>query len=261
MKGRKKYLIISMILLFISLNLLSLAAVYYAFEDEIERFKYSDNDEYSNINKGIKLIDSLPIQFNIINKYFSDFDNLSKEDKESIILAYTIKNKIGIYNCDGTDSSICIDKEELKKSNALSIFNTKTELLSNNIKAYIDDHGNYNIHKSSTETHYRVSLDNVNDPNSYRKYSKFYKYKEEKDMYIFYMYEGYYNGNCIPGEAIDLYDFISGKVVYSDICNNNKEFTKEPTKDIKGLQLYKYELKKDEENHFYLYGYNPVNKK
>lgn len=261
MKNRKKYIIISMILLFISLNLLSLATIFYIFEGEIESYKYSDKDEYTSIKSGVKLIDSLPIQFNIANQYFSGFDNLPEETRQSIIIAYTIKNKIATYKCGTNQQSICIDKEKLSAEKVLDTFNTKTKLNINNIKAYIDDYGNYNINSSNTSSYYRVSLDDINESNNYRKYSIFYKYKEEKDMYIFYMYEGYYNGNCISGETIELYDFITGKSVYKSICNDKKEFTEEPKKDLEGLQLYKYELKKDENNNLYLYGYNPVKKK
>ena len=53
---------------------------------------------------------------------------------------------------------------------------------------------------------------------------------------------------------------MSGKVVYKDTCNGNQEFTVDPGENIAKLQLYKYELKKDRNNKFYLYGYNPVNK-
>ena len=52
---------------------------------------------------------------------------------------------------------------------------------------------------------------------------------------------------------------MTGKVIYKDTCNGNNEFTVEPTEEIENLQLYKYELKKDENDKYYLYGYNPVN--
>lgn len=259
MKKKKLYTLIALILLFISFNLLSLATIFYAFETDIEDYKYSDTDEYNNINNGLKIINSLPIQFNISNKYFSNFDNLPEETRQSIILAYTIKNNIATYSCGQNQTSICIDKDKAEKSEALDIFNTQTKLVANNIKMYIDNYGNYNINSSNTSTYYKVNLDNYNETEKYSKYSKFYKYKEEKDLYIFYVYEGYYNANCLTGEAITLYDFITGKEVYNGICSN-KSFLEEPTKELDNLQLYKYEFKKDNNGKLYLYGYNPVNK-
>lgn len=260
MKKKKLYTLIALILLFISFNLLSLATIFYAFETDIEDYKYSDTDEYNNINNGLKIINSLPIQFNISNKYFSNFDNLPEETRQSIILAYTIKNNIATYSCGQNQTSICIDKDKVEKSEALDIFNTQTKLVANNIKMYIDNYGNYNINSSNTSTYYKVNLDNYNETEKYSKYSKFYKYKEEKDLYIFYVYEGYYNADCLTGETITLYDFITGKEVYNGICSN-KSFLEEPTKELDNLQLYKYEFKKDNNNKLYLYGYNPVNKK
>ena len=260
MKKIKIYTLIALILLFISFNLLSLATIFYAFETNIEEYKYSDTDEYNNINEGLKIINSLPIQVNISNKYFSNFDNLPEETRQSIILAYTIKNNIATYKCGTKNTSICIDKEQVEKSDELNIFNTQTKLVATNIKLYIDNYGNYNINSSSTSTYYKVNLDEYNENENYKKYSKFYKYKEEKDLYIFYVYEGYYKGNCLTGESITLHDFITGKEVYTGICDN-KSFLEEPTEELEKLQLYKYEFKKDENNKLYLYGYNPVNKK
>lgn len=260
MKNIKFYTLIALILLFISFNLLSLATIFYTFEKDIENYKYSDKDEYSNISNGLNLINSLPIQFNISNKYFSNFDNLPEETRQSIILAYTIKNNIATYSCGQNQNSICIDKEKVEKSEVIDIFNTQTKLAATNIKLYIDNYGNYNVNSSSTSTYYKVNLDNYNETEKYKKYSKFYKYKEEKDLYIFYVYEGYYKGNCLTGESITLHDFITGKEIYTGICDN-KNFLEEPTEELEKLQLYKYELKKDENNKLYLYGYNPVNKK
>ena len=260
MKNIKYYTLIALILLFISFNLLSLATIFYAFETDIEDYKYSDTEEYDNINDGLKIINSLPIQFNISNKYFSNFDNLPEETRQSIILAYTIKNNIATYSCGTNQTSICIDKDQIAKSGVLDVFNSETKLVANNIKLYIDNYGNYNVNTSNTSTYYKVNLDNYNDSENYRKYSKFYKYKEKKDLYIFYVYEGYYNGNCLTGEAITLYDFLTGKEVFNGICNN-KVFLEEPTEELNKLQLYKYEFKKDKDGNLYLYGYNPVNKK
>ena len=43
------------------------------------------------------------------------------------------------------------------------------------------------------------------------------------------------------------------------VLNGDNEFENAPKEEIKKLQLYKYELKKNEDGEFYLYGYNPVN--
>ena len=261
MKKIKLYTLIALILLFVSFNLLSLATIFYSFENNIEDYKYSDTDEYNTINEGLNIINTLPIQVNISNKYFSNFDNLPEETRQSIILAYTIKNNIATYKCGTKETSICIDKEQVEKEGVLSIFNSQTKLVANNIKVYIDNYGNYNINSSNTSTYYKVNLDDYNNNNeNYKKYSKFYKYKEEKDLYIFYVYEGYYKGNCLTGESITLYDFITGKEVFNGICSD-KSFLEEPTEELDKLQLYKYEFKKDSDNKLYLYGYNPVKKK
>ena len=260
MKKIKKYTLIALILLFVSFNLLSLATIFYSFETNIEDYKYSDNEEYNNINEGLSIINSLPIQINISNKYFSNFDNLPEETRQSIILAYTIKNNIATYKCGTKETSICIDKKQVEKSTALDIFNSQTKLVANNIKLYIDNYGNYTINSSNTSTYYKVNLDDYNENENYKKYTKFYKYKEENDLYIFYVYEGYYKSNCLTGESIILHDFITGKEVYKGICDNNS-FLEEPNEELKKLQLYKYELKKDDNNKLYLYGYNPVKNK
>jgi len=69
-----------------------------------------------------------------------------------------------------------------------------------------------------------------------------------------------YKGNCEKDSELELYDFMTGKAVYKNTCNGNKEFTIDPGKNIEKIGLYKYELKKDKNNKYYLYGYNPVNK-
>ena len=159
MKKIKYYTLIALILLFISFNLLSLATIFYAFETDIEDYNYSDTEEYDNINDGLKIINSLPIQFNISNKYFSNFDNLPEETRQSIILAYTIKNNIATYSCGTNQTSICIDKDQIAKSGVLDIFNSETKLVANNIKLYIDNYGNYNVNTSNTSTYYKVNLE------------------------------------------------------------------------------------------------------
>ncbi|MBR1937132.1 MAG: hypothetical protein IJ842_05500 [Bacilli bacterium] len=251
----KKPILISILLLLGSFNLLSLASIYYKMEQKIVDYRYSDKNEYLNVEEGIDFINKLPIQFNITNKFFSNFDNLDQKTREEIILGYVIKNNYKMYQCG--NSNYCIDKESLKDPLLLEKFNSKTEFQSNNIQIYIDDYGVYQINTTDQLSYYRLSL--KNDNNNYRKYSKFSHYKEENGLYVFYFYEGYYKGNCIKDEELELYDFMTGKVIYKDTCNGNNEFTVEPTEEIENLQLYKYELKKDENDKYYLYGYNPVN--
>ena len=257
MKRSRLTNIIIIALLMLSFNFLALGTICYALEDNIEKFKYSDTSEYASINSGLELINELPIQFNILNEYFSGFDNLKQETRESILMAYVLKNKIATYKC-GSGQSVCIDKSSLKDSIISAIFNTKTEISSNIIKLYLDDYGKHNVNSTNNSPYYRVVLDG--DNHNYRKYSKFAKYREEKDMYIFYVYEGYYNRNCSKGDVLELYDFMTGDVVYTDKCDGHNQFQNPPEEEVKNLQLYKYELKKNEDGEFYLYGYNPVNK-
>ena len=252
----KHAIITAIFLLFGSLNLLALAFVYYKLEDDVINYRYSDVEEYGSIQEGLDFLKKLPIQFNITNEFFSDFDNLSSDTRQTIIMAYALKNNFNTYLCG--NNSLCIKKESLEDNILLEKFNSKTKFTKDTIKVYIDDYGVYTISSSKSSTYYKVSLDS--DNTNYRKYSKFSHYKEDKDMYIFYLYEGYYNGNCKKGEELSLYDFITGKVVYTDKCNGNNEFSIDPSESIKDLQLYKYELKRDENNKYYLKGYNPVSK-
>ena len=53
---------------------------------------------------------------------------------------------------------------------------------------------------------------------------------------------------------------MNGKEVYEGVCNDKGYFSEEHDFDKVDLQLYKYELKKNDKGEFYLYGYNPVNK-
>lgn len=233
-----------------------LGVICYAMEDNIENYKYSDTSEYANITSGLSLINDLPIEFNIQNQYFSGFDSLSNDVRESIIMAYIIKNKIYTYKC-GEGNNVCIDKKNLQDKSIMKIFNSSTEFTSMSIKLYVDDYGKHSMKSTNNSTYYRMVLNDNN--HHYRKYTKFVKYREEKDLYIFYVYEGYYKGNCTQGEKVSLHDFITGEEIYRDTCSDKHEFEHDPEESIKKLQLYKYELKKDEEENFYLYGYNPVN--
>ena len=254
MKKNRIAIIVAILLLVCSFNLLALAVVYYKVEDNAINFRYSDDSEYSNIQEGIDFISKLPIQFNITNKFFSNFDNLDADTRESIILAYAIKNRYNTYKCD---DDICIDRDSLNSEELLEKFNTKKKMSLEKIKLYIDDYGAYNIKVGKNSNTYRIKLDS--DNHKYRKYSSFSHYKETNDVYTFYFYEGFFKANCYKGDKLELYDFITGDVVYSDTCNGYNDFAVLASDNIKKLQLYKYELKKDENGKFYISGYNPVN--
>lgn len=253
-----KHVIITAIFLLIgSFNLLTLAFVYYKLEGEVVNYRYSDEEEFGSVQEGIDFIDKMPIQFNITNEYFSNFDNLEEETRETIIMAYALKNRFHTFEC-GSATEICIGKDALQDSLLLEKFHSKTNFNLNNIKVYIDDYGVYTITTSNELNYYKVSLSD--DNNNYRKYSKFSHFKQKEDKYIFYFYEGYYKGNCVKGENLELYDFMTGKVVYNNICNGYNEFSELEDDSLDNLQMYKYELKKDENNKYYLAGFNPVDK-
>lgn len=256
MNNKRKAKLISIFLLICSFNLLTLALIYYKIEDNIVNYRYSDDSEYITIQKGIDFVSKLPIQINITNKYFSNFDNLDNETRESIILAYAFNNKYNTYKCGIGDRSICIDKEKLNSNELLNKFNTTKEINSDRIKAYIDDYGVYTVEGGKDSKNYKVTLNN--DNNNYRKYSKFSHYKEKDGVYIFYFYEGFIKANCKQGDKLELFDFITGDSIYTDTCNGYNGFNNDPSDNIKNIQLYKYELVKDENNNFYLKGYNPV---
>lgn len=252
---------IPIFLMILSFSLLFLAALYYDFSNQVKNYRYSDSEEYEIIKQGLDYLDRLPIHFNIINKYFSNMNNLKQLEKEEILMAWIIKNNYKLYDCGPSNDSIkylCIDKRDLNSNDLEQIFHLKLKFTTNNIKIYIDDYGTYSVGTSDNSKSYKIVINNTNN-NNYRLYSKFSHYRAEKDKHIFYMYQGYYQGNCIKGDKLELYDFMTGKSIYSNTCNGNGNFTVDPSKKIKKLQLYKYELKKDKEDRFYLYGYNPVN--
>ncbi len=258
----KKMFILSIVLMAISGILLFTALLYYDLSDKIKEYKYSDLEEYENIKQGLDYIDHLPIHFNIINKYFSDLNNLKQEEKEEIVLAYVIKNKYKTYECGPSNNSteyLCVNKEDLNSHDLLDKFGLKFKFKSTDIKIYVDDYGTYSVKTTDNSKYYQIVLNNMNN-NLYRMYTKFSHYKESNHKYTFYVYQGYYAGNCKKDSSLELYDFMSGKAVYKNTCNGNQNFVIEPNKkSIKKLQLYKYELKKDKNGNFYLFGYNPVN--
>lgn len=261
MDKKKSLIFFSIILMCMSGVMLFGALLYYDLANKVTEKVYSDRVEYEDITAGLSFLGDLPIHFNIINKYFSNFDNLSQEEKEEIVLGYVVKNRYGLYECGSSVANkeyLCIDKDDLNSEELLSIFNSKFNFKSNEVKLYLDDYGASSIRVDNSNTAYRVVLNN-DYSNSYRLYSEFYKYKKEKDVYIFYLYQGYYMGNCKKGEELVLYDFMTGEEVYTNKCNGNNNFEVAPGDKIDKLQLYKYELKKDDNGKFYLYGYNPVN--
>ena len=256
----KKYIKVSVFLMILSAIMIFTAIVYYDLADKVKDYKYSDKEEYDDITKGLNFLSKFPIHFNIINKYFSDFNNLSQKEKEEVVMGYVIKNKYKLYECGPSNNSIkhlCIDKDVLNSKELLNIFNLDMKFESENINVYIDDYGTYSVTTTNDSKYYKIVLDNTNNK-LYRLYSSFSHYKKENDKHIFYMYQGYYMGNCVKDEKLDLYDFMSGKIVYTNKCNDNQKFNIENEDDIKKLQLYKYELKKDSDNNFYISGYNPV---
>lgn len=258
----KKLILLSMILMVVSGIMLLGALVYYDFSDQIKKYKYSDLEEYESVKEGLNFIEKLPIHFNIINKYFSNLNNLNQAEKEEIVMAYVIKNKYALYEC-GPSSNVsqylCINKEDLNSEKLLNRFGLDLKFSSDKIKIYVDDYGTYLVNSNENKNYYQIVLDNSNNK-MYRMYTKFSHYKQKNDIYVFYVYQGYYNGNCDKGSELSLYDFMTGKEIYKDTCNGNQNFTIDPGKNVESLQLYKYELKKDKNDNFYLYGYNPVNK-
>ena len=57
----------------------------------------------------------------------------------------------------------------------------------------------------------------------------------------------------------ELHDFLSDDKVYEEDINSSSDLFENITdKEIHKLQVYKYILKKDKDDKFYLYGYNPV---
>ena len=260
MRNTKFWVCFSIVLMAISGVLLFGAVLYYDFSDKVVNYNYSDMEEYTDITQGLKFLSKLPIHFNIVNKYFSDFDNLAQSEKEEIVMGYVVKNRYGLYNCGPSTINkeyLCIDKETINNSEILSVFGSGFKFENDEIKLYLDDYGASSV-KEVDDTSYRVVLNNEYN-NSYRLYSEFARYKKNDDVYVFYLYQGYYNGNCVKGEELILYDFMTGDEIYMDKCNGNNEFEVAPGEKIKHLQLYKYELKKDENDRFYLSGSNPVN--
>ena len=258
----EKSTILTIFLMSLSAVLLILAVFYYDLSDKVKTYRYSDKIEYDNITKGLNYLETLPIHFNIINKYFSNINNLSEKEKEEIVMAYAIKNNYQIYNCGPSTNQrlyLCIDKDKLNSSDLQDRLGLKFNFKSDNIKIYVDNYGTYQVSSSNTSNTYKIVIDETNNK-LYKTFSYFDHYKEEDSKYIFYIYQGYYIGNCNSNDNIDVYDFMSGKSAFKGTCNDNKRLIDIEDKKVEKLQLYKYELKKNSKGEFYLSGYNPVNK-
>lgn len=258
--NRKGYVNLSIILMFASAIMISLAFVYYALEDRAISYRYSDIEEYSDINQGIKFIEKLPIQFNIINNYFSDMNNLNQKEKEEIVLAYALKNGYKQFNCGASTSTIkynCIKVEDLNNEEIQKIFNLKLYFQTNKIDIYMDDYGTQELTNKENPLIYKYILDTSNNTN-YRLYTKFDKFNQTEDKYVFYVYQGYINANIKEDNKLNLYDFMTGNLIFTGTSNGHNDFKEDISENIINLQKYKYELKKYEDGSYYLYAYNPV---
>lgn len=258
--SRKGYVNLSIVLMFISAVMITMAFIYYRLENEVINYRYSDIREYSDINEGIKFIEKLPIQFNIINKYFSNMNNLSQKEKEEIVLAYALKNKYKHFNCGPSTVSTnynCIKIEDLNNQDIQKIFGLNLTFEATKLDVYLDDYGTQEVTNKEDPTIYKYAVD-ITDNNNYRLYTKFDHFKQIEDSYIFYVYQGYIKANIKVNEELSVYDFMTGNPVYTGTSNGYNDFNGDITRNIMMLQKYKYELKKHEDGTFYLHAYNPV---
>lgn len=258
--SRKGYINLSIILMFASAIMISLAFVYYALEDRAISYRYSDIKEYTDINNGIKFIEKMPIQFNIINKYFSNMNNLSQKEKEEIVLAYALKNGYRQFDCGPSTSTIkynCVKVEDINDRNFQKVFNLDLTFENEVIDLYMDDYGTQELTNKENKDIYKYVVDITNNSN-YRLYTKFDRFNQSDDKYVFYVYQGYINANTKAGDTLTVYDFMTGKPVISGTSNGYNDFNEEITKENLVLQKYKYELKKHDDGSYYLYAYNPV---
>lgn len=243
-------------LLFISFAIVLALAflIYHNLNTNIQNYKYTDKEEFETVEKGLNFIKKLPIHFNILNQSFHNMDVLKQEDKEAILVSYYLKN--GITNdCSDNEEEICIYEKNLEQENIFDKFKSKIHFKSNKLTIYVDGYGVQTLYKqgSTNNTFYRLHL--KEDDKIYQIYSSFKYFKKNKDQYNFYIYQGYYNIN--EKDTYELHDLLTDKVVYKEKVNTEL-FENIKEKDIKKLQLYKYILKKDNNNAYYLYGYNPV---
>lgn len=258
--SRKGYVNISILLMFISTIMITLAFIYYKLEAEVVNYRYSDISEYRDINEGIEFIEKLPIQFNIINKYFSNMNNLSQKEKEEIVASYALKNKYKQFNCGPSTTTTnysCVRIIDLNSEDLQKIFNLELTFETDKIDIFLDDYGTIELTNKEDSSIYKYVVD-VSSNNNYRLYTKFDHYKQDGDSYIFYVYQGYINANVKANSKLEIYDFMTGKPVFTGTSNGFNDFNEDISKDIVNLQKYKYELKKHKDGKFYLYAYNPV---
>ena len=253
-----KYYMSSIVLMITSFIMLFLGFSYYKLEGNVSKTVYSDKNEYNDINIGLNYINTLPMNINIINEYFSDLNNLSNSNKEQILFSYIFKNNYKLYDCGSSSfkSNLCINKTDINNTLLLDKIGLSMFELSDEVRTYVNNYGYVEFKSNSNLNYYKVSFNNKSFKNN--GYTEFYKYKRDKDLYVFYVYQGFYKANCTLGENISLFDYITGDVSYSGSCNGNHSFNG-VIDNYDKLQLYKYELKKNSNGDFYLYGYNPVN--
>lgn len=251
---------ISFFLLILAGIFLCLAVTYCNILAKAEKHSFSTSEEYDTVTNGLSFLNKMPIQFNVINKYFSGFSNVDNDDKEKIVITYAIKNNYGLVNCDNSSvNDICVSRYFLEESEYLAnIFAAHTSFSREDVPVYVDGYGMLMARYIKGNDYYRIHIDG--DANDNVLYSSFYKYYKRDDLYVFYLFQGYRSKKCDIGSKLYLYDFMSGDKVFTGVCDSNNNFAIEPDVDNINLQLYKYELKKDSNGEFYLYGYNPVNK-
>ena len=73
---------ITTFLIFLTIILAIAFLVYYSINSNIQNYKYSDKEEYENVERGLNFIKKLPIHFNILNSSFHDMNTLKQEENE-----------------------------------------------------------------------------------------------------------------------------------------------------------------------------------
>lgn len=245
---------ITTFLIFLTIILAIAFLVYYSINSNIQNYKYSDKEEYENVERGLNFIKKLPIHFNILNSSFHDMNTLKQEEKEQILIGYYLKNGM-VEDCKDREEDICIYEENLKKEKVFEKFNTKINFKSNKLNIYLDGYGLETLYKkkSNNTAYYQMHIKEEKDV--YAMFTSFKYFKKSKDSYNFYVYQGYYNRNNV--NQYELKDLIKDKVIYKEDVRNEL-FEHITDKEIKQLQLYKYILKKNKNGEYYLYGFTPV---
>lgn len=223
---------ISLLLLVISLNAFILAIIYYNMASQLENIHYVDRIEYEITKNGIAFIQSLPFQFSFTNQSFSSFKELEKEEQENTLFAYILENKDVVFDCYQTK---CASLEKMRQYLTLNSLEIQMDALQKEYTVFVNGIG-YGVWRQY-KGYYKLENTTLKDT-GLTKLSKFHTYKKDKDNYLFYFYQGYYNKD----KPEELYDYISGKQV----------------KDMESLQLYKYVLTRKIDGSFSLKSFNPV---